>query len=204
MGARCHEMKTLDEIGQANDCDRSQKWHAYFQRYEPYVAPLRETPVKMLEIGVLKGSGMRTWSEYFQHGTIYGIDIEAGCLNNLPARCIGVHGDTNNISFWTKWPEFDFDIIIDDGDHHASSQEFCFRKAWPRVAPGGLYIIEDIFFSRGGIMPFLNALTTEINDQWGGANCGNPYLDKSTILFAHHWKGCVIVGKKNPYRLIVK
>ncbi|NUS99514.1 MAG: hypothetical protein HOP96_00885, partial [Sphingomonas sp.] len=39
-----------------------------------------------------------------------------------------------------------FDIVIDDGSHASDDQQTSLGSLFPFVAPGGLYIIEDLFF----------------------------------------------------------
>jgi hypothetical protein len=41
-------------------------------------------------------------------------------------------------------PDMQYDLILDDGSHDPNHMETSFRALWPRVAPGGLYIIEDV------------------------------------------------------------
>ena len=41
-----------------------------------------------------------------------------------------------------------FDVIIDDASHVSRLQQFAFFKLWPEVKKGGIYVIEDINFSR--------------------------------------------------------
>jgi predicted O-methyltransferase YrrM len=40
-----------------------------------------------------------------------------------------------------------FDVIIDDSSHEHGHQIRIIREAWPRLKPGGILIIEDIFRS---------------------------------------------------------
>lgn len=39
-----------------------------------------------------------------------------------------------------------FDIIIDDGSHVGRMQLEAFESLWPHLAPGGVYIVEDLMF----------------------------------------------------------
>ena len=39
------------------------------------------------------------------------------------------------------------DVIIDDGSHVGRMQLEAFRSLWPHLAPGGVYIVEDLMFA---------------------------------------------------------
>jgi hypothetical protein len=60
------------------------KWgpHFYTPIYHELLAPLRDRPVKLLEIGVggygfrkIGGASLAMWADYFQWGTILGLDV---------------------------------------------------------------------------------------------------------------------------------
>ena len=38
----------------------------------------------------------------------------------------------------------ELDIIIDDGSHKFGDQEATLHTLWPRLRPGGFYIVEDM------------------------------------------------------------
>ena len=41
-------------------------------------------------------------------------------------------------------PAGPYDIIIDDGGHTPEEQMVTFEALWPYIAPGGIYVIEDL------------------------------------------------------------
>ena len=47
----------------------------YMKNYEDYLGPLRNTEVKLLELGIAKGDSLRHWSEWFPKGQIVGLDV---------------------------------------------------------------------------------------------------------------------------------
>ena len=67
---------TLDEIGLKHGTDKASPHHNYLNFYETFMAPLREQPVCLLEIGVYKGASLATWREYFPYARIVGVDIQ--------------------------------------------------------------------------------------------------------------------------------
>ena len=65
-------MKTLDELAIACATDRASvftrtwgKPHDYARHYDKLFTPLRDKPIKLLEIGVGGGEGIRMWSGLF-------------------------------------------------------------------------------------------------------------------------------------------
>lgn len=143
-------MRTLDEIGLTAGAggDKASDRHNYLNRYEPFFEPLRERPVRLLEIGIEKGFSAWIWLEYFynEHTKVYGVDL-------LPApdikdwRYHHMQGDQTVKEFWNVFlggKNEPFDIIIDDGSHKTSGIEMSFKMLFPYVAPHGYYIIEDL------------------------------------------------------------
>jgi hypothetical protein len=60
------------------------KWIHYLEIYERHFAPYRNTPVKMLEIGVFKGGSLELWRDYFgADARIFGIDLDPECTNRV-------------------------------------------------------------------------------------------------------------------------
>ncbi len=60
---------TLNEIGAKYGTDKVEasghKWFSstYMDRYSLYFEPIRDMPIKFLEIGILNGASLRTWRE---------------------------------------------------------------------------------------------------------------------------------------------
>lgn len=140
-------MKTLDELGCECGTDRaSNGWHDYLHTYDDVLGSLRDKPVTLVEIGVLGGAGIRTWSKWFTHPDtrIIGIDIEtfrySGCDD---PRVAVIEADGTTAATAARLPA-QIDVAIDDGSHFASHQFASFQNLWPRVKPGGFYAIEDL------------------------------------------------------------
>src|SRR6185503_1454341 len=96
--------------------------------------------ITLLEIGVYNGNSMRTWCEWFYHGTIVGIDKSAQPRGN-ESRAFLHYGDQKDRDFLREViKEYEiFDIIIDDGGHHWDEQQISFETLWPAVKEGGMY-----------------------------------------------------------------
>ena len=48
----------------------------FIELYEKYFAPLKNSKINILEIGIENGDSLRIWREYFPNANIIGIDIE--------------------------------------------------------------------------------------------------------------------------------
>lgn len=116
--------------------------HSYIELYQELLDPYRDTALSMLEIGVAQGYSLRMWREYFHEGCdVHGIDIEK---TPLVDETLSVsYGDSTIPSEWNDWGQID--VIIDDGDHSSKGQ-FGTARVWlPKVRPGGIYLIEDVY-----------------------------------------------------------
>lgn len=146
-------MQTLNEIGLKHGTDKASNSNDFLVRYEPHIAPLRDKPVKLLEIGVLNGGSVRTWKDYFPNGQIIGADINPEVRQYADDRISieimdqGNNGDLDRLAAMGP-----YDVIIDDGSHHWYHQITTFRKLMPSLKAGGVYIIEDLDTSHGKYM----------------------------------------------------
>jgi len=128
-----------------------QKWSHYFWIYQSIFGPLRAAPVRVLEIGVLNGSSLKMWKEYFGHSEtqIVGVDIEPLCAQ-LDAPRMGIHvriGSQADGAFLHKViAEFGpFDLIIDDGSHNSSHIIESFNHLFADgLKDSGIYFVEDL------------------------------------------------------------
>jgi hypothetical protein len=112
--------------------------HSYIPFYESLLAPHRMSARRVLEIGVHQGHSLRMWWDYFPYAEIIGIDLYRCFVKG----CTVVEGDATDPET-TRFID-DIDIVIDDGSHIHQQQVAAFNLLWPKVKPGGLYIIEDI------------------------------------------------------------
>lgn len=120
--------------------------HGYGSIYEPWFEPLRDKPIRLLEIGIASGSSLRSWCEYFPNAKIFAVDInDCSRFNNdrvTVARCD--QGHAQELADAALRLGGSFDIIIDDGSHVAADQDVSLSTLFRHVVLGGLYIIEDL------------------------------------------------------------
>ncbi len=123
------------------------KWHHYLPLYDRYLTAWRNTPVRMLEIGVSRGGSLKMWRKYFgPDAVIFGIDIDP--------RCARLNGDAGQVRIGSQDnPKFlkqvvaemgGVDIVLDDGSHVSAHIRASLDTLFPMLADGGLYMIEDL------------------------------------------------------------
>ena len=121
------------------------KWKHYFPIYEKHFTPIRNKPIKILEIGILNGGSLEMWRYYFPEATIVGIDINPLCKEHEQEGINIRIGDQTDEKFLQSLiDEFGtFDLIIDDGSHHVAHVNKTFQFLFPKMADNGIYFIED-------------------------------------------------------------
>lgn len=165
--------------------------HHYDAEYARHFEPLRDRPIRLLEIGIggygAKGRGghsLQVWRDYGPGWAVAGVDVEdksfldGGRIRTFvadqgkPDELMAIHDAAGP-----------FDIIIDDGSHRQPDILTSFRTLFPVLRPGGIYVIED--------------LETAYRPDYGGcdgaltAGCNAVSLVASLIDGLHHpfWHG---------------
>jgi len=132
---------SLAEIHRKKTGKVSDKWSSYLDFYDDKLWYLQDSKINLLEIGVQNGGSLETWARYFWKAEkIVGIDIDPKCadLKFDDSRIQVVVGDSKTVEL-----EDTFDIIIDDGSHLAADIIANWTRWWPKLADGGVYIVED-------------------------------------------------------------
>lgn len=139
---------TLSSLWQAHTGRLIDKWAHYLPIYERHFERFRNTPVRVLEIGVSHGGSLQLWKAYFGwQSEISGLDIDERCLEYADEP-LGIRvecGDQGNAAFMARFAMEcgPWDIIIDDGSHVLKDQETSFSRLWGHMPSGGVYLIED-------------------------------------------------------------
>lgn len=128
--------------------------HYYHLCYEPDMEPLRNESIKILEVGIWRGTSMSAFHDYFPNAELYGIDTfgrhaprEVEALKRDRTHWLKCSSMDPNIKEQMKlaWDGVtEFDIIIDDGLHTPKANQQTFNNLWSCVKPGGIYYVEDI------------------------------------------------------------
>jgi hypothetical protein len=147
-------MDTLNEIAQRCQTDKATVCRGaagccFAPHYDFIFGPLRDRPIRLLEIGVAGGASIRMWLDYFRRAEIVGVDISDSLFR--AERFTYVVGDQSSREFWAEflWRYSAFDIIIDDGGHQNQQVVTSFECLWPYVKSGGFYAVENLPIARG-------------------------------------------------------
>lgn len=130
--------------------------HGYTHYYHSLFGARRESIHKVLEIGVDVGASLRMWEEYFPAATIFGLDCDhTKLITEDRIQCYlcdqAYPGSILDASFRVG---AEIDFAIDDGSHQPSHQIESAKVFVPLLAPGGIYVIEDVLDPRA-ITPHL-------------------------------------------------
>lgn len=122
----------------------------YFDIYDEIFEGIdRFQKLKILEIGVNLGAGLRSLKSYFPNSEIFGLDIKEDCKEHEEERIQVVIGSQVDFSIIETFSKENFDIIIDDGSHHNNHVFLTFSMLFGSLSSEkvGLYIIEDVHTS---------------------------------------------------------
>jgi hypothetical protein len=127
-------VKTLDELAIQYETDKATIYprssvHGYAPIYDKLLTPLRDKPIKMLEVGVCMegsegGHSILMWNDYFTKAHIHTFDI----VDMSSKLCITENdnvffyqGDQSNRehmkNMYQEYGSTEFDFILEDGSH---------------------------------------------------------------------------------------
>jgi hypothetical protein len=117
----------------------------YTRYYARHFAPLREAPIRLLEIGIASGASIRMWEAFFPNASIHGLDPACRSVAGPRVRAhIGGAGDRGFLRSVVVEAGGAFDIVIDDGGHEMRQRRTALEELFPALTPGSLYGIEDL------------------------------------------------------------
>ena len=125
--------------------------HAYGPLYSKLFEPYRDSAQAVMEIGVYSGASVVAMADFFVNAKITGIDITLDRIKfgqTHPRvnfrRLDGTHPDAPAELILPGGGGEGWDIILDDASHKPTDQVQAFRVWGPHIAPGGIFVIEDI------------------------------------------------------------
>lgn len=126
--------------------------HLYTPIYHRLFGPLREEPIRLLELGVgwprvstLGGASLCMWRDYFANAALVGLDLQPKRLD-LGPRVTVLQGSQSDPELLRRvWAVHGpFDIVVDDGSHVAGDVLASFETLFPMLPEGGYYAVEDV------------------------------------------------------------
>lgn len=154
----------LCEIGKKYDTDKSSQrsgrtdhrhCHPYTIFYDTLFRSQKNTLLDIAETGVLEGSSLRMWKDYFPQANIVGFDNNNDFLNRyrdlydmerITLFSMDVHSQESISNAFRKVGK-QYDIIIEDTTHQFQDQIRVINEAYKYLKSGGVLIIEDIYRS---------------------------------------------------------
>jgi hypothetical protein len=141
---------TLDELGLIEGTDKSSLNHDYLRHYEAALTHLQDRPINILELGVQGGQSLRMWKRFFPLATVVGVDMNPQCRQHASEQIHVYIGSQDDPALLGQiCDEFPPDVVVDDASHRGGETIASLEILFPRLAPGGIYIVEDLFFHYG-------------------------------------------------------
>ena len=155
---------TLTEIALKYHTDKvyrpdRQYCHDYLPVYEELLAGKKIR--RVLEIGLgweglmhrqyVRGASLHMWAEAFPEALVYGLDIREDALVNqgrISSYLFDQGRAADHLEMAIHFERIGaapFDLIVDDGSHKAEDQARSAYWFMRLLAPGGVYVIEDIY-----------------------------------------------------------
>jgi SAM-dependent methyltransferase len=192
---------TLTELGLHFEVvkARPRDWNgkALTDHYEPFLQGVRDEPIRLLELGVKHGASLRMWKAYFPAATIVGVDLDEAATWAGEPRIEIVIGDQSDPATVRRALDVaggPFDVICDDGGHHARDQLGALELLWSHLVPGGVYLIDDVHTSyresygmgrgqAGTTIEYLKAAIDDIHVREHGQDVSLPGLEEAHFYF---------------------
>jgi len=154
------KLVNLTDLANTYGSDKGSDKHRYTELYHMLFQPYRQRKITFLEMGLLIGGpehgidkdretgdlpSIRMWLEYFPKANILGLDVSDFSWFK-DDRFTFTRCDMDSREEIAKASEVSsgYDIIIDDASHASHHQQNAFLEFFPKLNPGGLYIIEDL------------------------------------------------------------
>ena len=153
----------LTDLANGYGSDKGSKFggppHRYTYLYDLLFYEMRSRAVNFLELGLAVGGpelggpidrrvtspSVRMWLDYFPKGHVFGFDV-SDFSHMADPRFTFIRGDMGVAADLERLAgaSIHYDVVIDDASHASFHQQLALKTLWRRVAPGGLYIIEDL------------------------------------------------------------
>ena len=196
-------MSDLNQLAELHGTDKRDNSHGYCQLYDRYFKGYRAKPCTLLEMGVAQGSSLRMWRDWMPLATVVGFDrdVYQHSANDGPRirTFNGSQQSTEDLDrMLLEFPKFD--IVVDDAGHEPEFQLIAFNHLWPRVKPGGWYVVEDITPGHDpeqGTVWFQATSPEAVNDLLGGGKAVELHLHSDGVnSFNERGNGILFLRKR--------
>jgi hypothetical protein len=150
----------LTDLADRFGSDKGSSKHRYSELYQMLFLPYRTRAIRFLEMGLMIGGpehgaskdrettdapSIRMWLEYFPKAKIYGLDVsDFSWFQDPRFTFLSCDMDARENLRAAAGALPALDIIIDDASHASHHQQNGFLELFPKLASGGLYIVEDL------------------------------------------------------------
>jgi hypothetical protein len=184
--------------------------HNYTALYDMLFTPIRHRKLQFVEIGLARGGAenpgtvrpkaasspsVSMWLAYFSSAEIVGFDL-TDFSDIRHERFRFVQGDLSSADDLRRLADerARFDVIVDDGSHASPHQQLAFKYLFPKLAPGGIYVIEDLHW-QSPVFENLVPGTPKSADFFGawldrGTYLDNPILSEGEMVMASREIAC--------------
>jgi hypothetical protein len=135
------------------------------------------------------------WLAYFSAAEIVGFDL-TDFSEIRHERFRFVQGDLSSADDLRRLADdrAGFDVIVDDGSHASPHQQLAFKYLFPKLASGGIYIIEDLHW-QSPVFENLVPGTPKSADFFGawldrGSYLESPILSEGEMVMASREIAC--------------
>jgi hypothetical protein len=146
------------KIGRMVGGDRmSPEAHNYSPYYAKHLHRFIGRPITLVEVGILRGTGLAIWSDLFPTGRVFGLDIDLSNFKHneenlkragaFSADNVEVHEfdqfacNPENVASILQGRQID--VFIDDGFHSNEAQIHTLKAVLPHLASECVYFVED-------------------------------------------------------------
>lgn len=199
----------LEEYFRANQGRLIHKWMHYFEIYHRHFERFRGRPVTILEFGVSHGGSLQMWRDYFgPEARIHGVDIDPRCAELAAPDARVFIGDQEDRGFLRSIVDEigPVDLLIEDGGHRMGQQIATFEEIYPRMAPDGCFLIEDLHTSYwpkwggglrrpGTFIEYAKGLTDQLN-AWHSVEDGFTVDEFTRTTKSMHFYDSIVVFER--------
>ena len=147
----------LDVIGVIEGTDRASGTRPaldQLRHYEALLAPLRRAPINLIDLSPGDGATLRVWSWFLGAATVIGIGADPAAADPDNARVKTRPGNRADKGFLTQLcSEFPPTVGVDGGPHRADEAQAVFELLFPRLVPGGFYLLPGMGVPSGAPGP---------------------------------------------------